>query len=168
MKHVLEFDLKAVLGLMEDARGAKRNAIGFEERCEIYGETVYHCQPDEEERAEPGLFFVKDDGVYLMSSGRPEGLDPETGKPPRPKVAYAKGFDPTLDDRADVWDRAQIAVGGDDFSDKFMLGVFDDLMPGTDSRGTFRITVDNDSLQLTVRARRTADLEGRASPPLGH
>lgn len=168
MKHVLEFDLKAVLGLMEDARGAKRHAIGFEERCDIYGETVYHCQPDEEERAEPGLFFVKDDGVYMMSSGRGEGIDPETGERPRPKVAYAKGFDPILNGREDVWDRAQIAVGGDDFSDKFMLGVFDDLMRGMDSKGTFRITVDKKSLQLTVRARRTADLEGRASPSLGH
>lgn len=56
---------------------------------------------------EPGLFLVKDSGIYLMSSGdlRVSKLD---------GVAYAEGFDPDKDE--DVWEACVDAVGGDDFA----------------------------------------------------
>ena len=69
VKGALEFDLVDVRSLMAHARASRRHQMGFEERCEIYGEDVLWEQPDETERAAPGLFLCKDEGVYLMSSG---------------------------------------------------------------------------------------------------
>jgi len=75
---------------------------------------VAHAQAATTHRAAYGgtavaaLQFVKDSGIYLMSSGLPIA-------PP----VYAKGYDPTKD--GDVWDRSVDAVGGDDFCETFPL-----------------------------------------------
>ena len=58
----------------------------------------------------PALEFVKDEGIYLMSNG--DTADPAAARPP---VVYADGYDPTVEDRMAVWERARAAVGGDDF-----------------------------------------------------
>lgn len=58
----------------------------------------------------PALWFVKDEGIYLMSNGKSEA---------QPGVVYAKGFDPRSD--KEVWDRARAMVGGDDFCES--LGI---------------------------------------------
>ncbi len=55
---------------------------------------------------EKGLWFVKDEGIYLMKAFATEKDMP---------IIYAESFDPSKDD--DVWDRSVIAVGGDDFAE---------------------------------------------------
>ena len=56
----------------------------------------------------PGLKLVKDEGIYLMAN-TPLGEGQE-----RKNTAFAEGYDPTKEDRGDVWSRAS-AVSGDDF-----------------------------------------------------
>ena len=76
---------------------------------------VEHTQKATDHRATYGgtpaaaLWLVKDQGVYLMSSAK-ESLPGEGGK--MNKVVYAKGYDPDKD--ADVWEKGQDAMGGDD------------------------------------------------------
>jgi hypothetical protein len=68
--------------------------------------------------AKAGMIFVKDEGIYLMSTGQPI-LPSLTGKGAR--VCYAAGFSPNV---ADCWDRCVEAVGGDDFAEYLPLDVF--------------------------------------------
>lgn len=75
-----------------------------------------------EEATGPGLFLVKDEGIYLMSNGLPNDMVKRpapngNGETDMCRVAYAKNFDPTERDRMEVWDDARAAVGGDDFSE---------------------------------------------------
>jgi len=63
----------------------------------------------------PHLQLVKDDGVYLMSSGSPRLLDPASPAPGRSLVVYAEGMAPE-----DGWDAWQI-LGGDDFVEQVDL-----------------------------------------------
>jgi len=57
----------------------------------------------------PQLLFVHDDGVYVMSNGKPRDIVSED----RTFCAYATGFDPDKD--GNVWGRARDAVGDGDF-----------------------------------------------------
>lgn len=61
----------------------------------------------------PAMFFVHDDGVYLMSNGEPGDLKnkSEVGL----YAAYAAGCDP--DKNEDWWDVSRDLVGGDDFAE---------------------------------------------------
>lgn len=62
----------------------------------------------------PGLIFVHDDGVYLMSNGLP--LDPLTKDPDSYSyVAYAANCNPKKD--PEWWDNSRELVGGDDFGE---------------------------------------------------
>ncbi len=118
----LVFDIEQVAGLADHARNAPRNRMHLDQRIETYGEdNAWTPQPGEEDIARPGLWLVKDEGIYLMSTGLyPEGH--ERALPGgRAAVAYAVGFDPRREDRLDVWDRARDAVGGDDFADPLPL-----------------------------------------------
>lgn len=117
----LVFDIEQVAGLADHARNAPRNRMDPTQRIEIYGEDAWDPQPGEQDVARPALWLVKDEGIYLMSTGLyPEGH--ERALPGgRAAVAYAVGFDPRRDDRLDVWDRARDAVGGDDFADPLPL-----------------------------------------------
>ena len=62
----------------------------------------------------PALFFVHDEGVYLMSNGEPGDLKnrSELGL----YAAYADGCDPDLNED-DWWDTSRALVGGDDFAE---------------------------------------------------
>lgn len=102
----LHFNVEAVAGLVEHCANSKLRRMTMDQRAEIYGEGLAIIpQPDEEARTPPALWFVKDDGIYLMSPGRDETT--------RPPVAYAQGYEP---DAEDVWERSREAVGGDDFA----------------------------------------------------
>lgn len=57
---------------------------------------------------EPGIWLVKDQGVYIMSNAKPaELVDPSRPNDSACVVNYAKGHDPDKDE--DWW------VGGDDY-----------------------------------------------------
>ena len=117
----LLFDMEQVAGLARHSREAPERRMTMAQRAEIYGED--RCavqQPGEEPLAPPCLWLVKDEGIYLMSPG----IHPDAGsgdRPARAPVAYASGFDPTRDDRMAVWERARLAVGGDDFAEAVPL-----------------------------------------------
>lgn len=64
----------------------------------------------EELRPVPGLFFVHDQGVYLMSNGEPRDVEGNNSY-----VAYAEHCNPAVD--AEWWDNARELVGGDDFAE---------------------------------------------------
>lgn len=57
----------------------------------------------------PGIAFVHDNGVYLMSNGEPRDI----AHGEMSYVAYAEGCNPTTD--PDSWDESRYLVGGDDF-----------------------------------------------------
>lgn len=60
-------------------------------------------------KAEPCIILVHDEGVYLMSNGKPGDMTEKE----RHFAAYAEGHDPRKDD---TWDADREAVGGDDFA----------------------------------------------------
>lgn len=98
----LTFDIEGVRKLAEHALAAPKHGRG-------YGDTG---------PAKPGLYFVKDEGIYLMSNGEPalpgaRGLN---------FVVFAKGFDPAVVlDRGELHDKCSDAVGGDDFGELLTL-----------------------------------------------
>ena len=100
---LLKFDIKEVEKLIRHSLAAPKHAQIWFEREE--GLDPY-----------PALWFVKDDGIYLMSNGDPK-LDADDGD--GHYVVYAKGFDPRKDE--DVWDAARDAVGGDDFGESLAI-----------------------------------------------
>lgn len=70
----------------------------------------------------PGLFLVKDSGIYLMSNGE-TGLLRADNKPGQHSqvVVYAIGYKP---DGADSYEKCRNAVGGDDFAELLPLAWF--------------------------------------------
>jgi hypothetical protein len=81
------------------------------------------AQPDA-----PAILLVKDEGIYLMSNGKPRDLvsgDQESG---RSFCAFAKGFHP---DDEDCWDRTH-EISGDDFGETLPWAkmILDDLDAG--------------------------------------
>lgn len=105
----LKFERKKVQVLMDHANAAKKH-----ER--IYGQVG---------RVAPGLWLVKDDGLYLMSNGKPGLTGPE-------KVVYAAGYMApslfadtqgkeldgaqfTVSPRLEQYEKIRAAAGGDDF-----------------------------------------------------
>jgi hypothetical protein len=99
----LTFKNVGVLRVVEHAMAAKKHAMGY----------------GHEGDAVPCLTLVKDDGIYLMSNGKPGDPD-ETWCGPSPKlfVVYADGYEA---DRSGVWDKCRAAVGGDDFAEYLEL-----------------------------------------------
>lgn len=61
---------------------------------------------------DPAILLVHDDGVYLMSNGKPRDVV-QSG---RSYTAHAKGCDPGKD-KDTWWDTSRDLVGGDDFSE---------------------------------------------------
>lgn len=62
------------------------------------------------------LSFVKDQGIYVMSNGKPQLDNDDPGR-----VIFAQGFDPTKDAFDDWWEGARQLVGGDDFVEPLYL-----------------------------------------------
>jgi hypothetical protein len=83
------------------------HAVSASEQASNYGEPI----------KEPSLFLVHDDGIYLMSAGKPSQENPDKSKGSTALlVAYAEGCDPrTAGD--DCWDHCRTLVGGDDFGE---------------------------------------------------
>lgn len=85
---------------------------------------IQHTEAATEHRAtyggkpEPGLWLVKDTGVYLMSSS----TQTLPGTSTKNAVVYAKGFDPDKDE--DVWEKSMDAMGGDDGADCLPIAGF--------------------------------------------
>lgn len=83
-----------------------RELIAHAQRCDK------HFKPYGR-KARPAIIFVKDDGIYIMSSGLVEGE--------KRIVVYAEGYDPNVVSPDYLWDLCRQAAGGDDFSEAFAL-----------------------------------------------
>lgn len=98
--------------------------------------TEHAASLGEEGRPAPALWLVGDEGVYLMSNGRP-GFRDESGKN---RVVYAKGINPNVDPFDRWWERKRAAFGGDDGVESLPL---DALKPALDTPGdwlTLKVT----------------------------
>jgi len=82
--------------------------------------TKVHNRMYKARKTVPGLIFVKDQGIYLISTkAYPKGKTPASEN----EVAYAKGFGPNAD-----WDVVCDAAGGDDFSELIPLTDLDPII----------------------------------------
>jgi len=111
----LKFAAPAVLELLRHALAAPK-----------------HVSPYGEDDPGPGLFLVKDEGIYLMSNGK-SGLPGENAPN---KVVYAKGYEPLTENRrdgSDAWgeqyEKIRAAVGGNDFAEFLPADSFKELQP---------------------------------------
>lgn len=67
----------------------------------------------------PGILFVHDQGVYIMSNGLPmDEIKKPDGKP-HSYVAYAEDCNPDKDEN--WWENSRDLVGGDDFGEVFLV-----------------------------------------------
>ena len=133
MPAILKFPADAVRDLLDHAFAASRHRLTFAERMDIYGDDVFDHQPNEEKHGKPGLWLVKDHGIYLMSNGFP---GQPSGNGPDLQCVYAIGYDPHTDD--DVWQACRAALGGDDFCDVFPAEDIRDVLKSGDRFLTIR------------------------------
>lgn len=118
------FDVEQMRPLVEHSRKSEKHRG-------TYG------QPE----AVPGLLFVHDQGVYLMSNGDPGLLLP--GEAIRHQVVYALEMSP---DDSDCWENAEAAVGGDDFVEVIELSI---ILPSIEAgMKQFVIRADEENLHM--------------------
>jgi hypothetical protein len=123
----LMFDLAALRPIVE-------HALSASEHAPVFGQTPPIA---------PALWLVKDDGIYLMSNGRPRQIADDSFPNDQDQhgqslVVYAEGFDPTKADSTAVWYAARDAVGGDDFGEPLPAEWFKDAL----DRGASTITLN--------------------------
>jgi hypothetical protein len=108
---------------------------------------------------EPGMWLVKDSGVYLMAAGSgpkvPAGPKGKDGVD-RPLVVYAVGHDPNKD--KETWHYDREVCGGDDFAEFIPLGRLADQ-----AEKGMKVVIDITPTELGV------ELFGKAAPakPVG-
>lgn len=91
---------------------------------------THSSAPFDDGPAEPGLYLAGDDGVYLMSNGRP-GLTGQDGC--KNVVCYAMGMDPSKD--PDWFERKRETYGGDDGVDLLSARPIQEMINHTRSQG---------------------------------
>lgn len=130
----LTFPGIAVLELLAHAKAAPEHSAG------------YLSDP----KPGPGLLFVKDSGIYLISNGKP-GLPKGDGKPGN-KTVYANGYEPakTIEEQGGDWgaqyDKIVAAAGGDDFVEFLPSSTFEHLQPD----GAVKIRLTATQLMIDV------------------
>lgn len=130
----LTFPGTAVLELLAHAKAAPEHSAG------------YLSDP----KPGPGLLFVKDSGIYLMSNGKP-GLSTGDGKPGN-KTVYATGYEPAkmIEKQGGDWDaqydKIVDAAGGDDFVEFLPASTFERLQ----SDGMVKIRLTATQLMIDV------------------
>lgn len=102
----------------------------------------------------PGLFLVKDDGIYLMSNG--QAIQPRENGDSGAKVVYAKGYEPPRmvkdEDRDDQYSKIVAAAGGDDFAELLGADVFESRNPDV-VISEVRITLEADAITVDLMAK---------------
>jgi hypothetical protein len=137
---ILKFDPTGVRRVVNHMMNSKEWGMSyFEEGAARVG--LHRCD-------RPQLIFVHDQGIYLMSNGRPRDLisgDQESGKS---FVVYADGHDPHRN--PNFWDDARHAVGGDDFAEYIDLSPAQLEMISRPSFTGIKIKVTAKSLVISV------------------
>jgi hypothetical protein len=110
---------------------------------------------------EPAVLLVHDDGVYLMSNGKPRDIDERhAGPSEKSYVAYARGCDPKKNE--EWWDTSRDLVGGDDFGE--CLEWAREMKRMLDAGATqFVIDVTEQNLSLSAKYGRRQYATGRRS-----
>jgi len=97
----------------------------------------------------PGLLFVKDDGIYLMSNGSPAQLVEDGAT--RRKVVYANGYEPPKSPQGDFSDsqynKIRDAGGGDDFVEFLEASIFEALK----GDGSVKISLTSSQMAISVQ-----------------
>jgi len=136
MSGTLRFDGKGVARCLDHAAKCKKHRKACSAR-----------------RAVSGLWFVHDQGVYLMSNGTPpDRVGLENGDPCF--LVYAKGCDPKDED---WWERSCELVGGDDFVEHISVSTFPSAMVKALRAGTHNLQIKMTETELsmaTVRRRK--------------
>lgn len=105
-----------VLELLAHAKAAKSHSAGY----------LNNPLPG------PGLLFVKDDGIYLMSNGQPSLVQKPGGT--SSKVVYATGYESPNSDTGEFsdyqYEKIRAAAGGDDFAEFIEAKSLDALQAG--------------------------------------
>lgn len=111
---------------------------------------------------EPGLLFVHDQGVYLMSNGIPRI---EVAPNEHTHVVYAAGCDPTLPGAEfdDWYSTSRDLVGGDDFVEVLPLGDKDMFLDNCRAFKEFIVDITPTQLDATFRKRRSTPLPEEAT-----
>ena len=78
---------------------------------ETLSSNEFHQPYTQETTEQRGIFFVKDEGIYLMDAYADKHPDSYNKH-----VIYASGFNPKYDKNGDLWDRTY-AVSRDDFGE---------------------------------------------------
>ena len=82
---------------------------------ETLSHTQFHIPYEEKTTPKKSVFFVKDQGIYLMNAYCKNNGESKTGN----HVVYARGYNPKTNDNC--WDDSYMAVGGDDFAESIEL-----------------------------------------------
>lgn len=94
-----------------------------------------------EDKPQPAIIFVHDQGIYCMSNGDPRDMVDEKSA----FCAYAKGCDPKKDE--DFYEEARCLVGGDDFAET--LKINPDWLARCDQYEEMSIRVNTKSMSIT-------------------
>ena len=107
MAITLIFAAADVRKLVDHTLNSEFHKATMMQRLERYGPQAWNVQPNEHTETPPGLWLVKDSGIYLMSNGHP-GMWMEQEQ--RYYTVYASGYNPSSD--PDWFDRSQMEIGG--------------------------------------------------------
>lgn len=119
--------MKTLIFDLAEVSANLRHSMACTQWKQTYGETTQRV----------GLWWVKDEGTYLMSNG--------IGEDTRPPVAYARGLGADAD-----WDTVQEYCGGDDFAQFIDIGDIPYLVCGQNIKGTVHITFNADRFMVSV------------------
>lgn len=157
----LVFEVAKVRELYEHAKGCTEHTPTFDmlfekkhlkDGVKAFANGEYAGQDEYDPAKIPGhLKLVKDQGAYLMSSGRPHLMGSET----RNKVVYAAGFGPDAD-----WDRVQDALGGDDFVQAIPLEWLDRAF----SDEAVKLWINISRTKLSIGWEASADVRAKNPP----
>ena len=103
-----------------------------------------------------GLHLVKDRGVYLMSNGSPR----LPGDAEYNFVAYAEGYNPSVDAFDEWYDNARVYLGGDDFVEHIDVDWWDQFK-SLGGGEHFDLDITEEKIALMV----PAPTKGRRSQP---
>ena len=142
MATTLIFPADQVRKLVDHAFSSEFHKPTMIQRRDFYGLQAGNQQPGEHIKTPPGLWLVKDFGVYLMSNGHP-GMWME--KEHRYYAVYASGYDPNTD--PDWFDRSHMEMGGSAFCQSIEWDW--DLLLSPDVQQLY-ITVDEEQLTLAT------------------
>jgi hypothetical protein len=142
-------DLKALVDHVEKSPEVRPNFVDlYDPGCRIDGKEPDEDHMPTESEIDPkkiarGLWMVTDQGVYLMSPGKP-AIPGANGS--MNLVVYAQGCNPHIDE--DYYDNKRMIMGGDDGVDKVPL----DFLKNAISNGAHKLIIKISETEYAMEA----------------